>query len=220
MKKVTALLVGWSIALSFALCGCSGGDTFTQKSYASGENEIEKITLQAEDREVEIDVSGDEKVYIDYFDGQKETIDITVSESKELTVKRVDHKKWTDFIGTKPAKEYRKIKIRIPDNRIASLTVDTTNEDITVHALSFTQHVSLAANGGNIVCERIRVGESVCLKTKNGNITGTVIGGWDDFSIACKIKKGKCNLPTLKEGGQKSFSADCNNGNIHVEFVQ
>lgn len=71
-----------------------------------------------------------------------------------------------------------------------------------------------------IICERVNVGKSINLKAKDGNITGSIIGGWDDFSISCKIKKGDCNLPELKEDGEKLFFADCNNGNISIEFVK
>lgn len=132
----------------------------------------------------------------------------------------VSDKDWTDFVGTKSAAEYRKIKIRIPDNLVAVLLANTTNENIKINSLLFTEHISLDTNGGNIICERVNVGKSINLKAKNGNITGSIIGDWDEFSISCKIKKGDCNLPTLKEGGEKSFSADCNNGNINIEFLK
>ena len=219
MKKFAVVLLVFAYALVFALFGCSNNDTFTEKSYLSGETEIEKIIVQATDREVEISASDDNQIYINYFDGEKEYLDISVSDNKELTVKLVFDKDWTDYIGTKPSAEYRKIKIRIPNNSIGTLSVNTTNENIKVNSLSFTENISLATNGGNIMCERVNVGKSINLEAKDGNITGSIIGGWDDFSITCKIKKGDCNLPELKKGGEKSFTAECNNGNIHIEFI-
>lgn len=125
-----------------------------------------------------------------------------------------------DYIGTKPSAEYRKIKIVITDNLISTISVNTTNENIKVNSLSFTENISLDTNGGNIICERVSVGKSINLKAKDSNITGSIIGGWDDFSISCKIKNGDCNLPTFKEDGKKSFFADCNNGNINIDFVK
>lgn len=129
-------------------------------------------------------------------------------------------KSWTDFIGVKPSDEYRKIQIRVPDNLISAFSANTTNENIQLSPLSFTDNISLNANGGDIVCEKINVGKSISLTAKNGNIRGTVLGGMDDFSITCTIKKGKSNLPAQKEGGEKTFSADCNNGDINVEFIK
>ena len=84
--------------------------------------------------------------------------------------------------------------------------------------MSFAEEVSLTSNGGDIVCDMLGVGEAVSLVSKNGGISGTIVGSMDDFSIVCRIKKGECNLPELKEGGEKSFSADCNNGDINKKF--
>lgn len=220
MKNLTALLVALISFLVFALTGCSNDDTFTEKLYSIGESEIEKVVVQVTDRELEIVASEDNQIYIDYFDGKKEYLDISVSESKELKIKLVFEKEWTDFIGTKPPQEYRKIKIRIPDNLLTAISASTTNENIKITALSFAEQIVLENNGGNILCERVNVGKSINLTAKNGNITGTIIGGWDEFSISCKIKKGGCNLPVNKESGEKSFSADCNNGNINIEFIK
>lgn len=220
MKRLSVLFFAVISILAFSLTGCSNGDTFTEKSYSTGKNEVEKIVVQVTDRELEISASEDERVYIDYFDSEKEYLDITVSDSKELTVKLEYNKDWTDFIGTKPSAAYRKIQIKIPDKFITMFSASTTNENIKVNPLSFTEQISLNANGGNIVCDRINAGKAISFIAKNGNITGTVIGGWDDFSISCKIKKGNCNLPTLKESGEKSFTADCNNGDINIEFIE
>lgn len=220
MKRVSVFLVAAVSVLVFTLLGCSNGGTFTAKTYCSGDNPIESIVMRVTDREIEISASEDNQVYIEYFDGEKEYLDITVSESNVLTVTLAFHKKWSDFIGTKPSAEYRKIRLKIPNNQLANVTAATTNENITVASISLTENINLKANGGHIICERIDAGKAIQLTAKDGNITGTIIGGWDDFSISCKIKKGDCNLPLLKENGRKSLSADCNNGNISIEFVK
>ena len=219
MKKITALLFTIAGLLSFALVGCSNSDTFTAKSYERAAGEVDKITVSAEDREIEVAKSSDDKIRVRYFDGEKEYLEINLSDAKELTVELKYDKNWTDYIGSKPSAEYRKITIEIPDGAVASLTVGTTNEDITVSGLSFAKDVSLTSNGGDIVCDMLGVGEAVSLVSKNGGISGTIVGSMDDFSIACRIKKGECNLPESKEGGEKSFSADCNNGDINIKFI-
>lgn len=220
MKKLTTLLLALISVFVFALTSCSNGDTFTKKSYSTGENEIDKVIVQVINRELEISASEDNQIYIDYFDREKEYLDISISENKELTIKLSFNQNWTDFIGSKPSLEYRKIKIKIPNNLITAFSASTTNENIIITALSFKEHGNFDTNGGNIICECVNVGKSINLNAKNGNITGSIIGGWDDFSICCTIKKGDCNLPELKEGGKKSFSANCNNGDIKIEFIK
>lgn len=218
MEKLTAVLCALISVFVFALTGCTSGDTFAEKAYASDERAIDKVIVQVEDRELEVSASEDDQIHIDYFDGEKEYLDISVSENKELTVKLVFNKNWTDYVGVKPSAEYRKIKIRVPDNLIAVFSASTTNASIKVNALSFMDSIRLDVNGGDIMCERVSVGKSIQLTAKDGDITGSIIGGWDDFSIACKIKKGECNLPTYKEDGEKALSADCNHGNINIAF--
>lgn len=219
MKKFIVFLIIIGVFV-FALTGCSNNDTFTQKSYSSGEIEIKKVSVQVENREVEISQSEDSQVHIDYFDGEKEYLDILVQDNGELTIKLSYKKNWTDFIGKKAAAEYRKINIQIPNNLINELSVTTTNANIKTNQIAIIDRIAFDVNGGDIVCDRINLGNSISLKAKNGDITGGVVGGWDDFSITCNIKKGESNLPSLKEGGFKSLLADCNNGDINIEFVK
>lgn len=218
MKKLTALFLAIAGAMLFLLAGCANNDDFTEKTYQSGDDPVEQIVIEVTDRALEFSVSEDDRVHIDYFDSDKEYLDIDLSDNR-LIVRLEFDKDWTDFIGIKPSETYRKIQVRVPSDMITDLTASTTNENITVTSLSFAGSVTLDSNGGNILCERVGVGKAIGLTAKNGNISGTILGGWDDFSISCTIKKGECNL-TDKEGGVKSLTADCNNGNINIAFVQ
>lgn len=216
MKKTISLLCLLVCAV-VACAGCSRGDTFIGKIYDSGEAAVVSVELLLTDREIEISASEDGIVHIDYYDSQKEYLTIDVSDNGVLTVKQQYNKTWIDHIGVKPSAAYRKVGIRIPS--LETLTVATTNEDIGLTELS-VDRVTLRDNGGSILCTRIDVGRSIDFTAKNGSITGTILGGWDDFSIACTVKKGQCNLPANKEGGHKSLIADCNNGDIRLEFVR
>ena len=144
---------------------------------------------------------------------------ISVSEDNELTMKLILDKEWTDFIGVKAPVEYRTIKLEIPSHLLSDLTVKTTNGTIKVSDLPTLERITLDSNGGNVEFEKIAVEESLDVTAKNGNISGTIIGGWDDFSISCDIKKGESNLPESKTGGEKSLTANCNNGDIYITFM-
>ena len=216
MKRLAASLCAIGFVL-IAFTGCSE-QNFTEKTYQSGDSTIERIVIEATDRELEISASEDQQIHIDYFDSEKEYLDFDLSDN-QLTVKLTFDKDWSDYIGFQPSAEYRKIKIRVPNDMIVDFSASTTNENITVTSLSFAQSVSLDSNGGSILCDRVNVGKSIDLTAKNGDITGTILGSLDEFSISCEIKKGDCNLSN-KESGTKSFAANCNNGNINIEFVQ
>ncbi len=114
MKKLLSLLCVIVSLTLFALTGCSNNDTFTAKSYSSGESVVESVSMDVSDRQINIGISDDEKVHIEYFDGEKEYFDISFSENNELAVKLTFNKEWTDFIGTKAAAEYRKMTVKLP----------------------------------------------------------------------------------------------------------
>ena len=128
------------------------------------------------------------------------------------------NKDWTDYIGGKPSDENRKILLQIPDAMLDTLTLSTTNEEISLPALTVTGSISLSSNGGDISFGDLDVGSALSLTVKNGDISGTVVGSYDDFAIQTEIKKGESNLME-KEGGEKTLSVSTNNGDADIEFI-
>lgn len=213
-KSLAALALAASLASLCALVGCSE-QTFTERTFASGEQAVQSVVVDVADRAVEVVASEDGQAHVAGFESEQEYYDITL-EGGVLTVKLVQDKEWTDFIGTKPDAQYRALTIALPAG-VASLTVATTNEDVRLEPLA-AETVSLSSNGGNLVFEALSAGESISLTAKNGNIEGTIAGGWDDYSIDCTVKKGESSLVS-KEGGAKTLTVDCNNGDVRVQFV-
>lgn len=221
MKRLTSLsIVIISLLLAYTLTACNHGDIFTEQAYSSGESIINAIAIYVQDREVAVSVSDDNQVHIDYFDSKKEYFDISISENNLLTMEFLHNKEWWNFIGTKTKQEFRKISLKIPQTLLSSLTVITSNENISLSKIAITNSISLSSNGGSIELDQIDAGKALTMTVKNGNITGTIIGSYDVFSIACEIKKGECNLPLQKSDGEKSLKANCNNGNIKIDFIK
>ncbi len=218
MKKVIVLVLSLVLS-SFLLSGCSNNsEPFEEKNYTS-DTQINEINLDVENREIEVSLSEDEQVYIQYSENSKEYYDISVSDENVLVMASASDKEWTDYIGGKPSAEERKISLQLPDALLENLTLSTTNEDITLPTLSVTGNISLSSNGGNITFENLNVGKSLSLTSKNGNISGAVTGSYDDFAIHTEIKKGESNLPDNKDEGEKTLNVSVNNGNLNIEFV-
>ena len=172
------------------------------------------------DREIEVALSSDEQAHIQYSENSKEYYEIAVSDENVLTMTSASDKEWTDYIGGKASAEARKILLQIPDTLLENLTLSTTNENISLPALSVNGNVVISSNGGDIAFEHLNVGASLSLTVKNGNIDGTVIGSYDDFAIQTEIKKGDSNLPDNKTDGTKTLNVSSNNGDINIEFVK
>ena len=218
MKKILFCMAACAV-LALCMTGCSSQQTFEEDSYSSAGEEVRAVTVDVSDREVLIGASADGQVRIEYSESEKEYYDISLSQEGKLTMTLVLDKQWTDFIGTKPAIEDRTIRLYLPDGLLSSLKVTTTNEAVVLSPLSVSGSVALDSNGGDVRFDSVLVGTEASFAAKNGNIVGSLVGGWDDFSISCTVKKGESNLPESKPGGEKSLAVDCNNGDVAIEFV-
>ncbi len=213
---VIIAVIATLLILSFN--GIIGAGDFSEKSYSTSATEIENIEIDVRDREIEILTSEDDQIHINYYESEKEKINVTVSNG-QLNVKFVDEKSWIDRIGLKPSIDVRRIKIQIPNNLISNLEISTTNENITLSDLSIQNNLTLNSNGGDIKISSIQAGSTISLTTKNGSISGSIVGSWDEYLIDCTIKKGETNLPTQKTDGTKHLICNCNNGDINISFV-
>lgn len=218
MKKTISLALCLILGSSI-FSGCSdSSEPFEGKSYTA-DTRINEINLDVRDREIEVSLSEDEQVHIQYYENSKEYYDISVSDENVLNMVTASDKEWADYIGVKPSAEGRKISLQIPDALLENLTLSTTNEDITLSALAVTGSIHISSNGGNIAFGNLEVGENLTLNVKNGDISGAVVGSYDDFSIQSEIKKGESNLPNNKDGGEKTLNVSGNNGDVNIEFV-
>ncbi len=219
MKKISSVVL-FLILDSLILSGCSNSSQpFEEKNYTS-DTEIQEIRLDVRDREIEVSLSEDGKVHIKYYENSKEYYDISVTEENVLTMTSASDKEWTDYIGGKPSAQNRKISLQIPNALLKNLTLSTTNEDITLSALTVTQSINISSNGGNIAFGALNPGSALILNVKNGNISGKIAGSYEDFAIQSEIKKGESNLPDNKDSGEKKLNISCNNGDVSIEFVK
>lgn len=218
MRKVMSLVCCLMLGC-FGLAGCSNNsEPFEEKSYTP-DTPVSEINREVEDREIEVSLSQDEQVHIQYAENSKEYYEISVSDDQVLTMTSASDKEWTDYIGGKPPAENRKISLQVPNARLDTLTLSTTNEDITLSALAVTGSIRISSNGGNITFGNLGVGGALTLSAKNGDISGAAVGSYDDFAIRCEIKKGESNLPDQKEGGEKTLHVSGNNGDVDIAFV-
>ncbi len=217
MKKTAILFAAVSFGLAGSLSGCASDEDFTAQQYAA-EGEVVSLSVDVSDRAVKLMPSEDGKLRIDYYESEKTSYDISLSEEGVLSVTLDLDQSWTDFVGVQPAAEYRTVCVYLPQE-LTDVSVSTTNEAISATGTIAAQNVSMSVNGGDLTFRKIAAEKSVTLNAKNGNITGTILGSWDDYAIACNVKKGECSLPENKTGGSKTLSVDCNNGDVEVEIA-
>lgn len=219
MKAIAALLMSL-VFCAACLTGCANNEeALIQKSYTAKSGEITNISVDVRDRQIEVFLSDDNYIHIDYFENSKEYYDISVLDGHTLIMTAQSGKEWNDYIGVTPAVGSRKISLYLPDEIITSLKLSTTNEAISLPALNIDGEIFLSSQGGDIVFDKLNVGKTIRLNAKNGNISGTIIGNYNDFAISCNVKKGKRNLPSLKENGTKILAVTNNNGDTDIAFL-
>ena len=218
MKKIVCLTIS-SLLTAAIFTGCADKkEEYEAYSYTSAET-ISSVSIDVRDRLIEVKPSEDDKVHIDRFESSRERYNISVSDNGALTMTITDNKEWSDYIGGKAPDDIRRINLKVPDGVLNSLSISTTNEDITLAPVNISS-VALGANSGDILFEKLNAESSITLNAKNGNIGGTIVGSYDDYSISCSVKKGEGTLPAEKEGGTKKLTVSINNGDVDVNFVE
>lgn len=120
-----------------ALAGCSdNSQPFEEKSYTP-DTQVREIQLDVEDRSIEVVLSPDNQVHIQYFENSKEYYQISVSDENVLTMTSASDKAWTDYIGVKPAAEDRRIRLEIPDGLLENVTLSTTILRVQIDTINF-----------------------------------------------------------------------------------
>ena len=147
------------------------------------------------DREIEVTLSDDEQVHIQYSENSKEYYDISVSDGNVLTMVNANNKEWTDYIGGKPSTKDRKIVLQMPTTLLDTVTLSTTNEDISLPVLAVTGSIDISTNDGNITFESLDVGNTLTLTVIIGDISGMIGGRYEDLVIQSEVKNGVSSLP-------------------------
>ena len=214
MLTLAAAIVCAVLALG-AAGGCKNEENFSEKSYSCAGESVQSVNIDVRDSAVEIAPSEDGTLRLEYFESESRAYEIALTDGT-LAVTLAERDGLGGYFGVLPDARFRTLRLFLPDG-LRALSVSTTGEDITLAPLALSERIWLSANGGNIGFERLSARE-IGLNAKNGSITGSVVGGWDDFSIRCTVKKGESNLPALKEDGANDLLVDCNNGDVTISF--
>lgn len=179
--------------------------------------QISQIQLDLRDRQVEVIASTDGQIHLRYSQSDSEFYRIAEKDGV-LTMTSESNRKWYQYFGWKTNETHRIVVLELPPEALGSLAISTTNEDIRVSTLSVTDGISLSANGGNIAFDGLRAEGAIFLAVKNGDIQGTILGSYEEYSITCAIKKGESNLASNPNDTGKPLTISANNGDVDIQF--
>ncbi|MCD7728716.1 MAG: DUF4097 domain-containing protein [Clostridia bacterium] len=216
MKKLLTLCIILSITtLAVCFSGCSSKE-YTSATYAATE-EVTAISIDVEDRKVVFGESTDNKVSVSYYYNDKENYNFTVT-GEVLSISQNNSKEWYDFFGTSGNRDQRVITVYLPESTLKSLSVQTTNFDIVLPGIAISGDCSLYSNGGSVQVGSLLVSGTTSLSAKDGNVSGNIVGTYEEYILDITIKKGDSNLVS-KASGSKLLKVNVNNGDIDLQFV-
>ena len=84
-------------------------------------------------------------------------------------------------IGGTPSADGQKIFLQIPDSLLDTLTLSTTNENISFPELTVKGSIAFSSNGGDTAFESLNAGKAISIAVKSEDISGMILGSYDDF---------------------------------------
>lgn len=195
MKRTATIMVSVGLVLFASACTTDSASDkqdnatpLVEKSYSVDAEKVNKITLSDQGRKVELVKSEDNEIHITYFENDKESYDINVSDENELVMKAVTNKQWKDYIGLDLDKSNRYVQIAVPNGIHSGVEITTSKGDIVVSDLDIDGSVDATTSDGTIELTNVEIGNALNLKTKNddmmlsgvsvkGSVNGTVSNG-------------------------------------------
>lgn len=184
--------------------------SYEEKSYAVDAEKVIKISLTTRDRTVELVESTDNQIHINYFENDKESYEINVSDKKELTMEAVANKNWKDYVGLDTDKAHRNVKIAVPDGISSEINIKTSKGDIVFSEVDISGSVDAETSDGKIKISDVTVDTVLKLKTKNDDIILSEVSSED--TIDASVSNG--NIVVINVEVDDTMKIKTKNGDI------
>lgn len=220
MKKLLRVLHTslFLFAFTMLIAGCSNEKVeVTKEEYTLSSDTVKSINIAVKDRDIDIIPTDSDDIKITYYKSDKEFYDIQLTDEKTLSMKSASNKEISDYFGMQN-NDIKSITLEIPSFLQSDLIIETANNDITLPEMEITGQINININNGNILLENTLGKSAITLSTKNGDISGSLKGSYEDFEIHSKARKGKSNLPESKTDGNQRLDVSTNNGDIDILF--
>ncbi|MED3912679.1 DUF4097 domain-containing protein [Peribacillus simplex] len=219
MKKSFKNILSVTVALgsvvifTSACTSDSGSDSdvsYEEKSYSVEAESVKQISLSDKGRKVELEESKDNDIHITYFESDKESYDIGVSDNDELVMKLETDKEWKDYVGLQTDEEHHLVKIAVPNGITSEVKIQTSKGDIVLSDLEIDGSIETITNGGKIEVTNVTANKKLKMKTKNDDINLNDVNIKD--SIDATISNGNMNVSNVAVGD--SLKLRTKNGDI------
>ncbi|MGW5955043.1 DUF4097 family beta strand repeat-containing protein [Bacillus mycoides] len=188
---------------------------YEEKSYSIEADKISQIFLSDMDRSVDVVKSNDNEVHITYFENDKESYAIDVSDDKNLIMKANTNKELKDYVGLNSDKTHRNVKISVPRGMESGVEIKTSKGDINLSEVNISGSIDATTSNGKIKASNVEIEKSFKVETKNDdiNLSNVNVKG----SIDATVSNG--NLDIAKVAVEDTLKLQSKNGGINGTIV-
>ncbi|MED3912786.1 DUF4097 domain-containing protein [Peribacillus simplex] len=222
MKNVIKNLLSVTVALGLVVIittACTKGSSsvkqnhstqYKEKSYSVNANKVNQISLSYRDRNVELVRSTDNAVHITYFQNDKESYEINVSDENKLKMKAITNKRLKDYIGLDADKAHRYVKIAVPSGITSGIDIKTSNGDIDLSEVNISGAVDATTSNGKIKVSNVAVDKNLKMESKNDDIILSSVGIKGTFDATTS----NGNIEVTKVAVKDTLKLSTTNGDI------
>ncbi|MDT3496862.1 DUF4097 domain-containing protein [Bacillus toyonensis] len=188
---------------------------YEEKSYSIEADKISQIFLSDIDRSVDVVKSNDNEVHITYFENDKESYAIDISDDKNLIMKANTNKELKDYVGLNSDKTHRNVKISVPRGMESGVEIKTSKGDINLSEVNISGFIDATTSNGKIKASNVEIEKSFKVETKNDdiNLSNVNVKG----SIDATVSNG--NLYIAKVAVEDTLKLQSKNGGINGTIV-
>lgn len=237
MKKIGLIIVIIGFCISFFALVISGFDikkvgNIDSYIYKTSEDfSFEDLEINSDSNlSVEIELSDDDELKIQYSDSNKVSVDFELDGDKLIINYDYSIGFKISLYSVNPT-----LKIELPESFIGDIEITSKNGAIDIEDININNLVVNCSNSAisvsDVVAKQVYVSTSnsainvndiVCpdisLKTNNGVIRVDIIGDKSDYTIDVEHNNGYCNINDQESNVGKYLYVSTTNGLINVDF--
>ncbi|HBL83778.1 MAG: hypothetical protein A2Y17_08445 [Clostridiales bacterium GWF2_38_85] len=219
---VALILFGIGIALiavGFAVSGFnfenfSTRPDRTEKTYDTNVESIKAFILDDSNNSIEFIESTDNKIYITYFESEKEYYNIEKSDSGTLSMEFISELKWFEYFVFNFSFESTTITVSLPSEFKGSINAKTSNGGITMTELAVSDDVRLRSSNGTVEATGVDITGDLDVHSSNGKLILTDITA---DNIIGDTSNGKVDAKNLTAA--EDIELETNNGSIYITKI-
>ena len=227
MKKIIATFS--AIILVTLLFGCAKDAPYEKNTYTAT-TIVTNIDLGEIHSDIEIRQTTDMLCKVDYYTNKYDSYEFTINNSTLYISAVCEHNVFKTQIN-----KHEKTVIYLPLAFFGNIKIDANAGNITLDEKISARDLNISTNAGNVnvrgsydaVSAYVNAGNiyfgglksgNISASTNVGNITGTINGNKDDYSITATTVVGESNL-TDSVGKKYTLTLSTDVGNISVSFI-